>query len=137
MPMKSDILLINNIFFGIHRNAVEFNLIMHMGPCTAAGIAHGGNLFPALDFFASFLQKLIAVGKTGDHSVAVVDDNHVAQQTFATDKGHHSVRSRQYRRSFFGGNIKTLVKLAPSRERRNPISEFGRRPPSDRSDGRG
>ena len=75
---------------------------MDMGTGAAAGIAHGGDLLPALDFIAAFLQKLIAMGITGDQSVAVVDDDGIAKQSFAADECYDPICSSQYRRSLLG-----------------------------------
>ena len=46
-------ILVNNVFFRIHRHPVEPNLIVDMGTGTAPGIAHQSDGLPSLDLFAA------------------------------------------------------------------------------------
>ena len=100
-----------------------------MRPRAAAGVAHLGNNFTAFDLFAALDVHLGQMPVAGHQTVAMIDDEIVAQKPLLAGVGHDTVGRGDNGGAFPVGNVEGPVEFPPPGKGGHPIAEAGRDPP--------
>ena len=101
---------------------------MEVGTGAAAGIAQQCNGLPPLDFFIALFKQFDTMPVAGNHTVAMIDDDRVPEESFFSGKGYNAISGGQNRCSLACGNIIGFMKFAPTGKRRLAIPESGGHP---------